>query len=163
MNQSRKMAACGVTAAVCVVILLLGGVIDIGMYAAPIIAGLLLISIGDVWGRKYQVMLWGVVSVLAFLFVPNLEENLMFAGLFGWYPILRPGLERLPRLLRWPVKLAMFNGAVLAIEALVMWLVAPAAEAGWILAVLLVMANGVFIMYDFLIPRVRAIFKRVKK
>lgn len=163
MNQSRKMAVCGMTAAVCVVLLLLGGVIDIGMYAAPIIAGLLLVPIGDAWGRKYQWMLWGVVSALSLLFVPNVEENLMFAGLFGWYPILRAKLEKLPKLLRWPAKLAVFNGAVLVIEALVMWLIAPAAEASWMLAALLVMANVVFVLYDFVIPRIQAIFKRLKK
>jgi len=40
----------------------------------------------------------------------------MFVGLFGWYPIVRPCLRKLPRALGWVCKLAIFNAAVIAVE-----------------------------------------------
>ena len=84
--QSKKMAVCSMTAAVGVVILLLGGVLGLGMYVCPLLVGLCLMPIGRLYGVKYQLMLWIVISLLSLLLVPNPEENLTFAGIFGWYP-----------------------------------------------------------------------------
>lgn len=141
------------TAAVGVVVLLLGGVLGLGMYACPLLVGLCLMPIGRIYGVKYQLMLWIVVSLLSFILVPNPEENLMFFGLFGWYPALYPKLQRLPKLLRWIVKLMLFNGIVIALEALVMLVLVPEVMGESMLLLLLLMGNVVFVMYDRIIPR----------
>ena len=150
-------------AAVCVVLMLLGSIMELGMYAVPLLIGLLLIPIGDTYGRKYQTMLWLVISVLSLMLVPSMEQNLMFFGLFGWYPILYPRLQRLPNLLRILVKLLLFNGAVIAIEALVMLVLVPEVLGTGMLAVLLVMGNVIFLLYDRLIPKTNALLSRFVK
>ena len=150
-------------AALCVVLMVLGAVLELGMYACPLLAGLCFIPIGQKYGRKYHLILFVATALLSFFLVPNIEENLIFAGLFGWYPILRPVLQKLPGVLRWLVKLAVFNGVVAAIEWLVMTVLAPEAMADVMLWVLLALGNVTFIAYDFLIPRLDALMGRIVK
>jgi len=90
---SKRMALCAMVAALCVVLMLLGAVLELGMYACPLLAGLCLIPVGQKYGRKYHILVYVVSGLLCFLFVPNIEENLLFVGLLGWYPIVRPCLH----------------------------------------------------------------------
>ena len=160
MKETRRLAFCGIMAALCVVILLLGAILDLGMYAAPLLAGLCLIPVGDGLGRKQHLLLWFVVSVLGFILVPNIEENLMFFALFGPYPILRPLLERLPKLPCILVKFACFNAVVVGIEALVMLVLVPESMGTALTVALLLLGNLTFLCYDFIIPRARIILNR---
>lgn len=136
-ENARRMAFCAMMAALSVVLMVLGAVLELGMYACPLFAGLCFIPVGQKYGRKFHWTLYAAASILCFLLVPNMEENLMFAGLFGWYPIVRPGLQRLPKVLGWVCKLLIFNGAVTAIEWLVVTVLAPEVLGGTILWVLL--------------------------
>ena len=162
-TATKRMAACAMMAALCVVLMVLGAVLELGMYACPLLAGLCFIPIGQKYGRKYHLILFVATALLSFFLVPNIEENLIFAGIFGWYPILRPVLQKLPGVLRWLVKLAVFNGVVVAIEWLVMTVLAPEAMADVMLWVLLALGNVTFIAYDFLIPRLDALMGRIVK
>ena len=162
-HQSRKMALCSMTAALGVVVLLLGSVLGLGMYVAPLLVGMCLIPIGKEYGTKYQLMLWIVISILSFILVPNPEENLMFAGLFGWYPALYPKLEKLPRIPRLIVKLLLFNVIVISLEALVILVLVPEILDGPMIAMLLLMGNVMFLLYDRVIPNFDLIAKRYLK
>lgn len=162
-HQSRKMALCSMTAALGVVVLLLGSVLGLGMYVGPLLVGMCLIPIGKEYGTKYQLMLWIVISILSFILVPNPEENLMFAGLFGWYPALYPKLEKLPRIPRLIVKLLLFNVIVISLEALVILVLVPEILDGPMIAMLLLMGNVMFLLYDRAIPNFDLIAKRYLK
>lgn len=160
---AKRMAECAVTAALGVVLMLLGGVLELGMYACPLLVGLMFLPVGERYGRKCHTMLYVAVSLLCFLLVPNWEENLMLAGFFGWYPMLRPWLQKWPTILRWILKLALFNAAVIAIEWLLMAVIAPeAAGAAWLL-LMLGLGNVLFVLYDRLIPRMGVVMKRLMK
>lgn len=160
---ARRMATCAMMIALCIVLMVLGAVLELGMYAAPMFAGLCLIPIGQKYGTKYQFTVWFATSLLSLILVPNIEQNLMYIGIFGWYPIVRPMLENLPKWLRPVVKILIFNTAIIAIEALVLYLFVPEALADWMIAVLLILANITFLAYDFLIPRMEVIMKRIIK
>ncbi len=153
MKQSKLIAACGMTAALSVVIMFIGGVLGLGMYASPMIAGVCLIPIGRQFGRKYQVLLWLAVSILCFILVPGVEENLMYLTIFGAYPILYPSFQRLRPVMRWVCKLLFFNMVVIAVEALVVTLLVPEVLTPWMIALLLVLGNITFVLYDCLLPR----------
>lgn len=160
MKQTKALAFCGVMTALGVVILLLGGFLGIGTYAAPMLAGLMLLPVGSRYGWKYHALVWLCVGVLALILVSDVEESLMFLGLFGWYPILRPKLQQLPKVLGWVAKFALFNGVLIALETLVLLVLAPEAlELSFLLA-LLALANLVFWVYDLAIPRVAANLER---
>ncbi|MGN1250456.1 MAG: hypothetical protein ACI4XW_10325 [Candidatus Spyradocola sp.] len=153
MKQTRAIALCGVTAALAVVLMTVGGLLGIGLYAAPMLAGLCLLPAGRHLGLKYHLSLWLAVSALSFLLVPDVEQNLMFLCLFGCYPILRPALERLPRLTRLLCKLLFFNAVAIALEALVLLLLVPETLGAPMLLLLLALGNLTFVLYDRLIPR----------
>ena len=152
-NQARRMAVCAMMAALSVVLMLLGAILELGMYAAPLFAGLCFIPVGLKYGRKYHALLYVTSGVLSLLLVPSLEESLIFVGLFGWYPMVRPLLHKLPRILRLAAKLAIFNGVIIAIESLVMLVLAPEVMEKGLLWVLFALGNITFLAYDFLIPR----------
>jgi hypothetical protein len=162
-ETAKKMASCSMMAALCVVLMLLGAILELGMYACPLLAGLCFIPIGMRYGRKYHNMLYVATSLLCLLLVPNVEENLMFIALFGWYPIARPGLQKLPKLLRWPVKLLVFNAAVVAVEYLVMTVLAPEVMEQTFLWILLALGNVTLILYDIMIPRLTGLLKKIVK
>lgn len=150
-------------AALCVVLMLLGAVLELGMYACPLLAGLCFLPVGQKYGRKYHITLYVASSILCFLTVPNMEENLMLAGLFGWYPIVRPSLQKLPKILGWICKLAIFNLAVIAIEWLVMTVLVPEVVGDVLLWVLLILGNLTFLAYDLMIPKMELLLSRIIK
>lgn len=162
-EQSRRMAVCSMTAALGVVVLLLGAVLELGMYVCPMVVGLCLIPIGRRFGVKYQLLLWVVISLLSLLIVPNPEENLVFAGLFGWYPALQPRMQKLPKLLRTLLKLLLFNAVVIALETLVLYVLVPEAIDSAMLVLLLLLGNVMFVMYDRVIGRFDVIEENLKK
>lgn len=158
--KSKTIAVCGMMTALSVVIMLLGGILEMGMYVSPMICGFCLVPIGRKHGEKYQWLVWGGVSLLSLILVPNMEENLMYTAVFGLYPILRPRFEKLPRAVRWLMKLAFFNLVVLAVETLVMLILIPEVMTWWMGLILMALGNILFVMYDFLLPRTDILMKR---
>lgn len=152
-KQSKRIAVCGITAALGVVIMMLGAVLGIGMYLAPMLVGVCLSPVGREWGTKHQILLWIAISLLSLMLVSDLEENLMFLGLFGWYPVLRPALQKLPPVLRVIAKLLIFNVVVIALELLLLLVLVPESMGTALTVLLLALGNGTFLVYDFAIPR----------
>lgn len=151
-RSTKKVALGGVMTALGVVLLLLGSVLGLGVYAAPMLVGWCLIPLGREWGRGYQATLWVAISLLSFLLVPDVEEKLMFTFLFGWYPILRPTLQRMKKLPRVLLKLLIFNAVSAALEALLMLVLIPESAELWMILLLLLVGNIMFAVYDFAIP-----------
>lgn len=162
-KQARKIAVCGMTAALGVVIMLLGNVLSLGMYLAPMLVGLCLTVLGKEWGIRYQVLLWLAIGLLSFILISNPEQNLMFIGLFGWYPILRPSLQKLPTLSRVTVKFLMFNLIVIALEALLILVLVPEILGTGLMILLLLLGNVIFFVYDFAIPRFEVLAEKYWK
>lgn len=162
-SGARRMAICAMMTALCVVLMVLGAVLELGMYACPLFAGLCFIPVGQKYGRKYHVTLFAASALLCFLLVPNIEENLVFAGFFGWYPMVRPVLQKLPGVLRWICKVLLFNAVIIAVQWLVMTVLVPEMMGTIMLLVLLAMGNLLFVVYDLLVPRAEMLLGRITK
>ena len=110
-KQNRKswtMAYCGMAAALCVALMLLGAVIPIAMFIAPALAGFLIATVCVECGRTMALTAYAAVSLLALLFVPDKEVALIFVFLLGYYPLAKPWFERIrPAALRGLAKLAL--------------------------------------------------------
>ena len=52
MKKTRAIALCGVTAALAVAVMAAGGVLGIGTYISPLIAGMCLLPVGSLLGLK---------------------------------------------------------------------------------------------------------------
>ncbi|MBR6786669.1 MAG: hypothetical protein IKM26_01935 [Clostridia bacterium] len=161
MNTSKRIAECGMICALCVVIMIVGAWIGIGLYASPMFAGLFLIPLGRKYGRKYHLALWLAVSIISIILVPEIEQNLMFLCFFGCYPILQPYFHRIEKKpLRALGKLLYFNILIFAVEMLVMYVLVPEAMHWAMLAAFMVLFNLTFICFDFIIPRFELLLKR---
>lgn len=160
MENTKLITLCGMISALAVVIMLVGGLLELGTYAAPMIAGLCLIPIGKKYGRKYHLAIWGVVSIVSFLVVPYIEQDLIFLSLFGLYPVIYPTFQKLPKALRIITKLLYFNIITVAVEALVMLVLVPEIMNAAMITLLLLMGNITFLLYDFIIPRAELILDK---
>lgn len=158
-KTSRAMALCGMTAALSLVLMLLGSVLVVFTYACPMLVGMLLLLIREELGTKWSVTLWLAISLLAFMLVPEMEMNAVFLGIFGWYPSVKPLLDRCPKFLGWCGKLILLNGSAVAVYALLMHLMGmedmPTSILGWV--VLLACANLVFYCYDLVLTKMKRV------
>lgn len=126
-TESQKIALCGVLGALSVVLLLVGAALQVGTYAAPMVAAFLLIPVLDEYGPKYALLLYATVSILSILLVPELELSFFYVFVIGYYPVLRVGLMQIKNtLLRWFIKFAVFNGATVLAYAVLFALLGPA-------------------------------------
>lgn len=155
-QKSWAMAYCGIVAALCVALMLLGAVIPIAMFIAPAVAGFLIATVCVECGMQMALTAYAAVSLLALLFVPDKEVALIFTVLLGYYPLAKPKFERIrPALLRCVCKLLLCNGAVLAMYGLIYLLVPMGsisqelrATATAAVLATLAMGNVAFLLYD---------------
>ena len=154
MSKSGKIALGGLLTALGVVLMFLTGLIPIGTYALPAIAGVLLIVAVIEIGAKWAWMIYAAVAVLSLLFAADKEAALLFVLFFGYYPVLKSFLERISnKVLSWISKFAVFNVAVVACFFLaVNFLQLPEDSFTvfgiYLPGVFLILGNAVFLIYD---------------
>ena len=172
MKQNRKskswsMAYCGMAAALCIALMLLGTIIPIAMFIAPAVAGFLIATVCVECGRTMAWTAYAAVSLLGLLFVPDKEIALIFTVLLGYYPLVKPRFDRIrPGLLQIGCKLLLCNGAVLAMYGLLLVLV-PAGSVAQELRttalamslVTLAMGNVAFVLYDRALHNMLLLYK----
>ena len=153
-RRSRRLALCGMLAALALVILSLGSLIPLATFACPMLAMLCLLPALWGYGGRTALLLYAGTALLALPLCADKELALFYVFL-GWYPALRPRLASLPRPVRWVVKCGLFWAAMAGMYALILWvfrLEAVTAElAGYTAATaigLLAMGTAVFLLFD---------------
>lgn len=154
-NQAASMALGGVMAALAVVIMCMGGLIPVATFVCPMACMMLLsVVLGNCGGRVAWAW-YGAVMILSLLLSPDKEAAAVFAFL-GYYPILKPKMDKLP--ISWLWKLLLFNAAILSMYWLLLNVIGMAAlveefaEMGMVLIlVTLLMGNVTFFMLDYLL------------
>lgn len=104
---------CAVLCALAVVMLGLGAIIEVIDITAAAMASLVLLPILLCYGTKYAWLSYAVTGILGVLLMPQSLGAWMFAGLTGFYPIVKQRLDRLPRVLGWAVKLLLLAAVLL--------------------------------------------------
>ena len=168
-RKSWAMAYCGMAAALCVALMLLGAVIPVLMFVAPAVASLIVATVCIECGRSMAFTAYGAVSLLSVLFVPDKEVALTFVFLLGYYPLVKPCFDRIrPAVLRWAAKLALCNGAILAMYGLILLLVPAGSIAQELKTTALVvslstlaMGNAAFLLYDRAIHNLLQVYRLV--
>ena len=161
--KSRETALCGLLCALAVTCLLLGGSLGIGTFAGPVLAMAVLLPILEEYGVKTAAAAYGTAALLALLLVPDRETALVYV-FFGWYPLLRPTLGRLPsRPLRVFVKIALCCAVIAVLYGLVlrlMGLTADLLDASRRMNLgLLAMANVTFLLLDRALERLSLLWR----
>ena len=149
-----------------VLILSIGSLIPAATFCCPVLASYLLVILIRECGATAAVTAFFAIAVLGVLLVPDKEIAGLFLAL-GYYPVLKRKLDRLPKIAGWPVKLAWFNAAVLAIYAIMVFVLKLDALTQefrqtqmWLMLVMLILGNAVFLLYDFVLNRLATVYER---
>lgn len=94
MRTSKKIAICGICAAISVALMFLTSIIPTITYGIPAICGALLIIIVIEMGKKQALLVYLTVSVLSLILITNKTSALAYIVLFGYYPILKSKIEQ---------------------------------------------------------------------
>ncbi len=163
---SHNVALGGIFSAIAVMCMLIGGLIPIGTYAAPIFAGICLLPIAIDIGAKWAVLCYLGISSLSAIIVPDKELLLFFIFLLGYYPIIHPILNKIPyAFLRYLVKFIIFNAAIFAVYSLLLFIfVSPVLQEElanfgvWYWGVLYLGGITVLFLYDAMLDKVRFLY-----
>ena len=156
-SPAKQIALGGVLAALAVVIMSFGGLIPIATYVSPMLCMLMLRLVCLICGRRIGWAWYGAVAILGLLLSADKEAAAVYAFL-GYYPIIKPRLDKLRFSMLW--KLLLFNSAMVLMYWLLMAVFGMAALAeefrdmGAVLLVLtLVLGNVTFLLLDRILSR----------
>lgn len=166
MKRPMKIAFCGLVAALGTALMLLQGLAPMASIALPAVAGCLLIPVVVEAGVPWAFGCYAATGALVLLLAPDREAALIYLLFFGYYPALYAILGRIrQKPLRYAAKLAIFNCAAIAEGLLSLFVLGIPLESISFLgrftpAVLLLLANAVFIVYDFALDGLIAAYLR---
>ena len=162
-KKSAQVALCGVLAGA---LMALGGILPAATYCAPLLASLVLIPAREECGAKAAWLLYVAAALLSLFLCADKEAAVLFLAL-GYYPLVHKALEAVkPRALVIVCKLALFNIAVCAVYALLLFvLVSEALRAEFhettriMQFELLAAGNLVFLLYDLVLRRLEPLYR----
>ena len=135
-----------------VVLMCLGTVIPIATYAAPVLCMFTGQVVMVLCGSRTAWAWFGAVAWLGLLLAPDKEAAAVFCVL-GYYPIIKPKLDKTKGKLLW--KALLFNGSMLLLYWLLLKVIGVEqlldefSDMGYALtAVLLVLGNATFFLLD---------------
>lgn len=155
MNRTVCVVFCGMVTALSTVLMFFTGLIPIGTYAFPALAGALMITVVVELGTAWAWPVYTASSVLSYLVAGDREAAVLFILFFGYYPILKAVLEkRLKGAASYLVKFLVFNAAMIAAYFISVTLLSVPRESFFLfgfnfLWIFLIAGNLVFLLYDF--------------
>lgn len=172
--KTKRLTVCALLSALAVVILGLGAIIEVMDISLTMVASFVMLLIFWCYGRGYAFMSFFVTGVLSLLLMPQSFAPWMFLGLFGYYPMVKNGIDKLPKVLRVIVKLLLVT-AVLAVYLIALYLLTlqgsgslqevfnkafgDPGEGAWLGYAVLFLTYLAFICYDVLIDRLLIIYR----
>ncbi|MBQ8550064.1 MAG: hypothetical protein IJ426_01855 [Clostridia bacterium] len=129
-------------------------------YSVPALAGMFVMVVVIEAGVKWAVCSYAAAAVISML-IAEPEAALFFLFLFGCYPIIKVPLERIKfKPLKYLLKLVYFNASVLAVYFAFTAITGTSMLGGevkqYVMAAILVLANFVFLVYDYALGGVSA-------
>ena len=141
MRKTKVIAENGLLAALSIIILLLGSIIEALDLSSAAIAGFAVLAVRMRWGRNSAVALYAVTSVLSMVLLPNKIPALLYVFYGGLYPILKAEIERISKpWLQWVLKVL----SVLVFFSIGLWVamsllgIDAGFTVGWVLYAVLV-------------------------
>ena len=166
-TQSGKVALCGILGALSVVLMLMGNLIPLATYCAPMLAAILLIPVLEDYGSSTALLLYASVAILGMLIMPDKEPALIYALVLGYYPVLKKKIDTIHiAFLRVLCKIAVFSiTMVFAYALLIAVFAAPELAAEFadggrpMLVALFLMGNVAFLINDRALAIVTVIYR----
>ena len=162
MKKNTKIALCGITASLSVVLILFS-YFPYLTYAIPALTGLIIMIPVVEAGKKWALGAYLSASVLIFIFGEP-ESKILYISFFGYYPILKSVFEQINKpVIEWLLKLAVFNAAALVSYFILSFVFNITFDDFGKLGqygayIFLVAANIVFVIYDIGVSRVAGLY-----
>lgn len=165
-KKSTQVALGGLSAALCLILMFMTGMIPFATYALPAAAGIVLIIVSIENGPKTAAIVYVAVSLLSIFIVPDREAAVMFIFFFGYYPILKPILEKLkPWIFNEIIKLIIFNASMVVGYLFIIYvlgipdILSDFGDFGKYSALIILgMGNIVFFVYDFALTNLTYVY-----
>jgi len=165
-RKSTQVAIGGVSAALCLILMFMTGLIPFATYALPALAGVVLIAVVAEMGWRTAMVVYVAVALLAIGVVPDREAALLFIFFFGYYPIIKGLIEKLRfKVVQLLVKYLLFNAAMVLTYLVVIYVlgIPDILESfgnfgRYSALVLLLMGNVVFAVYDFALTNIVIVY-----
>lgn len=155
--SAKEIAFGGVMAALATVIMCLGGLIPLATFVCPMLCMLMQQLVHRMCGRRVGWAWYAAVAILSALFGPDKEAAAFFLFL-GYYPLLKPKMDKLP--LPWLWKGLLFNVVIAAMYCLLIFIFGMTAlasefrEMGMVLLIVtLLLGNVTFFLLDKVLSR----------
>ena len=144
--------------ALSVLLMLVNNILPVLMYVLPVATGFIVLFVSGLINKKWASGVFFATTLLSFILVTEKEAVLTYVLFFGYYPLVRGYLQKLPKVISWVVKLLLFNCAVIMVGVIGVFVFGLPAEEytefGKItIPILLLMADVVFILYEMMIRK----------
>ena len=158
-SNTRRLTAAATLAALGVLTLVIGSVVDVlSLSAAAFAAMPLYIALREL-GYRRATLVYAVTALLALVLFPQSEAALSYALLLGLYTLIKFPIERYSPRVSLLVKLAFFNLAFTGIELVGIFLFSLPPLKWWFYAVVYFVANAVFLLYDRVLDRLIVLYE----
>ncbi|MBR3879084.1 MAG: hypothetical protein IKJ24_03065 [Clostridia bacterium] len=172
-ERTKKLTLGAILASMGVVLLTVGGLVEVLDLSMAALASFFCIFAVIEMGKGYPLMIYAVTGILAVLIMPQSLSGWIYLLFFGYYPIVKAKLERLPTTLAWVLKLAVFNAAVTVYAAICYFLFFGELEllllefstlfggmniGGVLVAIIYAILNVIFVVYDIAITRIITLY-----
>ena len=144
-------------AALAVVLMALGTLIPVATFVCPVLCMLILQLVLKLCGSRTAWAWYGAVAILSLLMAPDKEAAAVFLFL-GYYPIVKPRLDRLKG--KWLWKGLLFNGVIGVLYYLMIQILGISEIAGEyaqmgiaMSAIMLILGNITFFLLDRLLEK----------
>ncbi len=151
-RRTKYLTVSAMLAALGVIILMLGSLVEVLDVTVAVLASLLGIYAVIEMGGAYPWLIWLVTSVLSLVLLPQKTPALFYACFAGFYPIVKEKLEKLKKPISLVLKIIVFHLCLAALLALMRLFLPDALNMDgirWLPIVLYVMCFGCFLLYDF--------------
>ena len=109
MRKTKKLSLASLCAALGVVFLSLGVLLEVLDMTAALTASFVVLFCLLEMGFGWALAVYAVISVLSLILIPGASAAWTFLLLFGYMPISKFGFERLCKKIAWIPKLVLFN------------------------------------------------------
>lgn len=147
-KQTRALAVSAMTAALCVLLLFLGNLTQVADVSFAALSTLLIWFLYLEYGKGFALGAYLTASLLSLLLLPNKSAALLFAGFFGWYPLLKLPLERLPGVFAFLCKFLAVNAVCVTLSLLFGGILGLEGYSPLLLLLLLALYDLAFILFD---------------
>lgn len=164
-NKTKNTAVCGLMTALSVVLMMLTTLIPVFMYVIPIVTGIIVLFVADVSNKKWGAGVYFSTAFLSILLITDKEAALTYALFFGYFPLIKESIEKLPKALAWILKIVLFNIAAVGIGVISFYVFGISGDeydefGKFTIPILLIMANVAFVLYDFCLTKNRFLLIR---